>query len=122
MHHEQRVEYLPLARVSPAQRATVRWTRRPFDIRFVVSCSILRSFSKRNPSSSFGFELILSSMSGTGRDGDSRARGNRHTVGKCERAQSKTARENWEEAESVSVSRIRGAEEGVQRTGDETKP
>src|SRR6266566_3210484 len=44
-------------------------------------------------------------MSGSSRDGDDSARGNRHTVGKCERAQHETDRGNWEEAESGSVSR-----------------
>ena len=59
-------------------------------------------------------------MDGTGRDGDNRARGNRHTVGKCERAQRKTTRGNWETTESGSVFHIWGAEEGIRRTGHET--
>jgi uncharacterized metal-binding protein len=44
-------------------------------------------------------------MSGTRRDGDDRARGNRHPVRECERAQRETAHGHWEEAESGSVSR-----------------
>jgi len=57
-------------------------------------------------------------MSGTSRDGDDRARGNRHTVGKCERAQHETVKGNWEEVESGSVSRnLRG---GIQRTDGKT--
>src|SRR6266576_199922 len=51
-------------------------------------------------------------MSRNRRDGDGRARGNRHTVGKCERAQRETAHGDWEETESGSVSRTWGAEEG----------
>ena len=62
-------------------------------------------------------------MSGTGRDGDNRARGNRHTVGKGERAQRKTVRGNWERAENGSVFHIWVTEEGIQRTAHEsTKP
>jgi hypothetical protein len=59
-------------------------------------------------------------MSGTRRDGDDRARGNRYTVGKCERAQRETVHGDWKEAEGGSVSRIWGAEEGIQRTGGYT--
>jgi hypothetical protein len=49
-------------------------------------------------------------MSRIRRDGDDRARGNRHTVGKRERAQRETARGDWEEAESGSASRTWGVE------------
>ena len=59
-------------------------------------------------------------MSGTGRDGDKRARGNRHTVGKCKRVHCETVHGDWKRAESGSVSRIWGAEEGIQRTDGET--
>ena len=63
-------------------------------------------------------------MSGTPGDGDDRARGNRHAVGKCERTQRETGHGDWEEVESESVlSRTWGAEEGIQRTGGySTKP
>jgi hypothetical protein len=54
------------------------------------------------------------------RDGDGGARGNRHTVGKCERAQRETAHGNWREAEGGSVSGARGSDEGIQRTDGET--
>ena len=36
-------------------------------------------------------------MSGTPGDGDDRARGNRHAVGKCERTQRETGHGDWEE-------------------------
>jgi hypothetical protein len=62
-------------------------------------------------------------MSGARRDGDDRARGNRHAVGKCKRAQRETGHGDWEEAESGSVSRTWGADRGIQRTdGDTIKP
>jgi hypothetical protein len=54
----------------------------------------------------------------TSRDGDDRARGNRHTVGKCERAQHETVRGNWEEVESGSVSR--NSRGGIRRTDGKT--
>jgi hypothetical protein len=59
-------------------------------------------------------------VSGTRRDGDGRACGNRHTVGKCERAQRETAHGNWEEAERGSASRDWGSNEGIQLTDGET--
>lgn len=59
-------------------------------------------------------------MSATRRDGDGRARGNRYTVGKCERPHCETAHGNWEEAESGLVSRAWGFDEGIQRTDGET--
>ena len=52
-------------------------------------------------------------MSGARRDGDDRARGNRHAVGKCKRAQRETGHGDWEEAESGSVFRTWGAERGI---------
>lgn len=52
-------------------------------------------------------------MSGTRRDGDDRARGNSHAVGKCERAHHETGHGDWEEAESGSVSRTWGADGGI---------
>lgn len=55
-------------------------------------------------------------MNGTRRDGDDRARGNRHTVGKCERAQHETVHGNWGgEEEWISISYLGGNEEGIQR-------
>jgi hypothetical protein len=81
----------------------------------VESCSILRSFSKRNPSNSWGLESILSSVWVELAGMETIAPAGTVTP-------SENVRGNWEEAESGSVSRIWGAEEGVQRTGDETRP
>jgi hypothetical protein len=44
-------------------------------------------------------------MSGTGRDGNECACGNRHTIGKCERAQCKAAQGHWENVAHTSVFR-----------------
>ena len=95
--------------------------------RLIFACSgVLLNFAKLLKAKSVEFIRVCVDsficMSGAGRDGDNRARGNRHAVGKCERAQRKTVGWNWEEAESRSVSRIWGVEEGIQRTGDEAKP
>ena len=45
-------------------------------------------------------------VSGTGGDGDERACGNSHAIGKCERTQCKTAHSHWRDEVRISAFRI----------------
>lgn len=118
--HEQRAEYLPSVSSQPKDQILARR-----EDRLISACRrIFLNFAKLRKTKSVEFIGVqidpFICMSGTRGDGDDRACGNRHTVGKCERAQHETVHGDWEEAESGSVSRTCGAEEGIQRTGGYT--
>jgi hypothetical protein len=55
-------------------------------------------------------------MSSTGRNRDNCARGNSHTIGKCERAQRETGRGHWKDGARTSAFRTWDVEEGIKRT------
>ena len=74
-------------------------------------CGIPFTLAKFRKAKSVEFIRIgivsLICMSSTGREGDKCARGNRHTVGKRERAQRKAAHGHWKDVAHTSAFRFR---------------